>query len=117
MDEGDVADDWKAIKNHVIDSRAPLVSDRPAPNRKWLNKDKFARNICNANRFKTWSRGGHPPDNELTREELIDRKVEVLTNQIMFGKESYQSSRRDMPHFNFYDVSDDESQGRFKWLL
>src|SRR5574342_324196 len=81
MDEGNGIDDWKAIKNHIVNHRAPLVSARPAPNRKWLNKKTFAMNVCNANRFKCWSRGGYPPDNELTREELIDRKVAVLAGQ------------------------------------
>lgn len=111
MDEGDVADDWKAIKGFVADSSAPLVSDRPDPNRKWLNKDKFAMNIGNANRFKTWQTvtigGPRIRDEELAYEQLVDRKVTVLTQQILHGRATYQANRQDS--FNFYDASDTET--------
>lgn len=107
MDESDADSDWEAIKRNILNPTAPLASERPAPNQKWLNKRKFGMNLVNANHFRTSCNVPDIPDSELSPAQLVQLKVLVLAGQIMTGKEKYQSSRRDIPGFNFYDAPED----------
>ena len=65
---------------------------RPAPNMKWLSTEKFAKNIGNASRFKTWMPCRLARVEELTYEQRICRKVTRLTQMIMNGREHFIAS-------------------------
>lgn len=113
MDGGDTTSSIIAIKNALVSSDGAGATSVPSiavDDRRWINRRTFGMNIRNADRFKTWQRltigGPSIADSELSREQLVDRKVTVLTQQIIHGKDSYQGGRDD---FNFYDVSDSES--------
>lgn len=100
-------------RREVVDSGEASLSDQATPD--WLNRDRFGRDMCNANQFVVpydvtfVLSAPRVLDDQLPRVELVHRKIVVLAQQIIHGKENYQSSRRDDPNFNFYDVSDDES--------
>jgi len=95
--------EWGKFKEHIPNPDVPLSMTRSAPEKKWIGRDQFGTNISNASRFKTSLHGG-----EGEKAELVDSKVTILAGQIIFGKETYRESRKELPYFKFYDVSSDE---------
>lgn len=106
MDEDDGESSAQALLAKLADSSSPFAStNRPPPNRKWIKRDTFGMNIANAERLSAWMPLKRTEDNDLTHEQLICRKVTVLTQMIIHGKETYKNQRT----HSSYDDSDDES--------
>jgi hypothetical protein len=79
-------------------------------NLRLIDRQKFAQDISLAPRFAGWIVIDNRLDNELSREELVIRKVNRLIGQIAVGKEEYKGKRNYSPHFKFYDISSAEEE-------
>lgn len=71
----------------------------------WVNRRQVGLIICNKMYFKVPRISG-VPDDQLTAEQLVCKKVETLTNMIALGRERFQSERTET--HSFYDTDTDD---------
>lgn len=64
-------------------------STRPQQNMKYVGRERFGKNISNASHFKAWMPCGDHNEAELTYEQKVCHRITILTQMILWGRDSY----------------------------